>query len=76
MKEQNALLLDLATEGIYSNHNHGCLYTPPSQHRPGTQGTVQEYNGAFPLAWYGTVRHGSVRYVAAQFGSVCVSTAV
>ncbi len=34
----------LATEGIYSDHNHGCLYPPPSQHRPGTQGTVQEYS--------------------------------
>ncbi len=27
-------------------------------------------NGAFPLPWYGTVRHGSVRYGTAQFGSV------
>ncbi len=33
----------LATEGIYSDHNHGCLHSPSSQHRPGTQGTVQEY---------------------------------
>ncbi len=33
----------LATEGIYSDHNHGYLCPPPSQHRPGTQGTVQEY---------------------------------
>ncbi len=37
----------LATERIYSHHNHGCLYPPPpSQHRPGTQGTVQEYKWA------------------------------
>ncbi len=28
----------------------------------------------FSTAWYGTVRHGSVRYGTAQFGSVCVST--
>ncbi len=34
------------TEGIYSDHNHGCLNPPPSQHRPGTQGTVQEYKWA------------------------------
>ncbi len=36
----------LATEGIYSDHNHGCLYSPSSQHRPGTQGTVWEYEWA------------------------------
>ncbi len=33
----------LATEGIYSDHNHSCLHSPSSQHRPGTQGTVWEY---------------------------------
>ncbi len=38
-----SVLTVLATEGIYSDHNHGCLYPPPSQHRPGTQGTVQDY---------------------------------
>ncbi len=36
----------LATEGIYSNHNHGCLHSSSSQHRPGTQGTVREYKWA------------------------------
>ncbi len=36
----------LATEGIYSDHNHGCLYSPSGQHRPGTQGTVREYEWA------------------------------
>ncbi len=34
----------LANEGIYSDHNHSCLHSPSSQHRPGTQGTVWEYN--------------------------------
>ncbi len=32
------------------------------------------YNGAFPL--HGTVRFDTARYGTAQFGSVCVSTAV
>ncbi len=36
----------LATEGIYSYHNHSCLHLPSSQHRPGTQGTVWEYKRA------------------------------
>ncbi len=36
----------LATEGIYSDHNHSCLHSPSSQHRPGTQGTVWEYKWA------------------------------
>ncbi len=30
----------------------------------------------FSTAWYGTVRHGSLRHDTAQLGSVCVSTAV
>ncbi len=33
----------LATEEIYSDHNHGYLHSLSSQHRPGTQGTVREY---------------------------------
>ncbi len=33
----------LATEGIYSDHNHSCLHSPSSQQIPGTQGTVWEY---------------------------------
>ncbi len=36
----------LATKRIYSDHNHGCLHSSSSQHRPGTQGTVQEYKWA------------------------------
>ncbi len=36
----------LATERIYSHHNHSCLHSSSSQHRPGTQGTVQEYKWA------------------------------
>ncbi len=36
----------LATEGIYSDHNHSCLHSLSSQHRPGTQGTVWEYKWA------------------------------
>ncbi len=27
-------------------YNHSCLHSPTSQHRPGTQGTVQEYKWA------------------------------
>ncbi len=30
----------------------------------------------FSTAWYDSVRHGSLRHVTAQFGSVCISTAV
>ncbi len=33
-----------------------------------------KFNGAFPL--HGTVQFGTARYGPAQFGSVCVSTAV
>ncbi len=57
----------LVTEEIYSDHNHGCLHSPSSQHRPGTQGTVREYNGAFPLR--GTTRFGTARYGTARLGS-------
>ncbi len=37
------MLTILATGGIYSDHNHSCLHSPSSQHRPGTQETVWEY---------------------------------
>ncbi len=30
----------------------------------------------FSTAWYDSVRHGSLQHSTAQFGSVCVSTAV
>ncbi len=31
---------------FYSDHNHSCIHSPSSQHRPGTQGTVREYKRA------------------------------
>ncbi len=34
----------LATERIYRDHNHSCLHSPSSQHRPGTQLTIVEYH--------------------------------
>ncbi len=41
---------------------------------PALQATVLSAYGAFPL--HGTVQFGMARYGTAQFGSVCVSTAV
>ncbi len=47
----------------------------------GGRATISEIRPAQPLmalfhSWYGTVLHGSLRHGTAQFGSVCVSTAV
>ncbi len=51
----------LATERIYSDHNHGCLHSSSSQHRPGTQGTVQEYK------WAGTAHPDAAFVVTGDF---------
>ncbi len=40
----------LATEGIYSDHNHGCSHSSSSQHRPGTVRNINEQETLHPDA--------------------------
>ncbi len=49
-----------------------CEIANPTLSHQSVRGTKEDSNGAFPLH----VRFGTVRYGTAQFGSVCISTAV
>ncbi len=60
----------LATKGIYSDHNHSCIHSPSSQHRPGTQGNISEQETAYPEAAFivtGDFNKANFRTIAPKY---------
>ncbi len=75
-KFKQKFLCNLSSKYDYSIHhlnNHGCLHSPSSQHRPGTQGTVWEYNEqetAYPEAAFvitGDFNKANFRTIAPKY---------